>query len=197
MRIFQETEHDGFFSVPDLKLDWSSLLSDKYNLWAKYKYALLKFYYSPNHEGTCSDVAREFNDKASSLNALIKQFGQAVQKAVGDFAVMHDKQIQYWVISMDGYNDHNKHLVWRLRPDLTEAIKKQLEREANLKKLFIEKFPLDSLRTMPIETYTNLNRKDSFCYWLESETYRLGSIWGGSSLKFGIYQFPKIRKKSR
>lgn len=196
MKIYQETEHDGVFSVPDLKLDWDLLLSDKYKLWAKYKYALLKFYYSPNHEGSCSDVAREFNDKASSLNALIMQFGRAVQKAVGNFVVMHDKQIQYWIISMDGYNDHNKHFVWRLRPDLTEAIKKQLEREANLKKLFIERFPLDSLRKMPIETYTNLNRKDSFCYWLESETYQLGSIWGGSSLKFGIYQFDKTPKEN-
>ena len=71
MKIYQETIVEGMFSVPDLKLDWDSLLSDKYKLWAKYKYALLKFYYSPNHEGSCSDVAQEFNDKASSLNALI------------------------------------------------------------------------------------------------------------------------------
>ena len=39
MKIYQETIVDGMFSVPDLKLDWDSLLSDKYKLWAKYKYA--------------------------------------------------------------------------------------------------------------------------------------------------------------
>ena len=62
--------------------------------------------------------------------------------------------------------------------------------------MFLKRFPLESLRTMPIEKYTNLNRTDSFCYWLESETYRLGSIWGGSSLKFGIYQFDKVPKEN-
>ena len=196
MRIYQETIHDGIFSVPDLKLDWESLLSDKYKLWAKYKYALLKFYYSPNHEGSCKDVAKEFNDNASSLNALIMNFGRAVQKAVGDFAVMRNNKMVYWIISMNGYNDENNHFVWRLRPDLTDAIKKQLEKEAKLKEKFLQRFPVKSLRTMPIEKYTNLNRNDSFCYWLESETYRLGSIWGGSSLKFGIYQFNELPKEN-
>lgn len=196
MRIYQETIHDGFFSVPDLKLDWESLLSDKYKLWAKYKYALLKFYYSPNHEGSCKDVAKEFNDNASSLNALIMNFGRAVKKAVGDFAVMRNNKMVYWIISMNGYNDENNHFVWRLRPDLTDAIKKQLEKEAKLKEKFLQRFPVKSLRTMPIEKYTNLNRNDSFCYWLESETYRLGSIWGGSSLKFGIYQFNELPKEN-
>ena len=196
MKIYQETIVDGMFSVPDLKLDWPSLLSDKYKLWAKYKYALLKFYYSPNHEGSCTDVAKEFNDTASSLNALIMNFGRAVQKAVGDFAVMRNNKMQYWIISMNGYNDEKNHFVWRLRPDLTDAIKKQLEKEAKLKEKFLQRFPVESLRTMPIEKYTNLNRNDSFCYWLESETYRLGSIWGGSSLKFGIYQFNELPKEN-
>lgn len=184
------------FSVPDLKLDWESLLSDKYKLWLKYRHALLKFYYSPNHEGSCTDVAQEFNDNASSLNALIMNFGRAVQKAVGDFAVMRNNKMQYWIIPMNGYNDKKNHFVWRLRPDLTDAIKKQLEKEAKLKDKFLQRFPVESLRTMPIEKYTNLNRNDSFCYWLESETYRLGSIWGGSSLKFGIYQFDKVPKEN-
>ena len=196
MKIYQETIVDGMFSVPDLKLDWDTLLSDKYKLWAKYKYALLKFYYSPNHEGSCSDVAQEFNDKALSLNALIMNFGRAVQKTVGDFAVMRNNKMQYWIISMNGYNDDKNHFVWRLRPDLTDAIKKQLEKEAKLKEKFLERFPVDSLRSMPIEKYTNLNRTDSFCYWLESETYRVGSILGGSSLKFGIYQFDKVPKEN-
>lgn len=195
MKIYQEAFVDGMYTVPDLKLDWDSLLSDKYNLWAKYKCALLKFYYSPNHEGSCSDVAREFNDKASSLNALIMNFGRAVQKAVGDFSVMQNNKMQYWIISMNGYYDEKNHFVWRLRPDLTEAIKRQLESEANLKEMFLERFPVESLRSMPIEKYTNLNRKDSFCYWLESGTYRLGSIWGGSSLKFGIYMFDQTPKE--
>ena len=54
---------------------------------------------------------------------------------------------------------------------------------------FLEKFPLEKLKDMTIEQYTNLNRSDSFCYWLESKTRILGSISGNSSFKFGIYQY--------
>ena len=56
---------------------------------------------------------------------------------------------------------------------------------------FLERFPLESLSKMPLDVYTNLNKEDSFCYWLESKTYHLGSIWGGSSYKFGIYKYKK------
>ena len=54
---------------------------------------------------------------------------------------------------------------------------------------FLHEFPLETLREMPLEKYTNLNRTDSFCYWLESRTYGLGSVWGGTSYKFGIYRY--------
>ena len=54
---------------------------------------------------------------------------------------------------------------------------------------FLHEFPLETLREMPLEKYTNLNRTDSFCYWLESRTYELGSVWGGTSYKFGIYRY--------
>ena len=54
---------------------------------------------------------------------------------------------------------------------------------------FIEKFPLETLKDMSLELYTNLNRQDSFCYWLESILYNLGSIWGGTAYKFGIYRY--------
>lgn len=57
----------------------------------------------------------------------------------------------------------------------------------DLYQLFNEAFPLDKLEEMTLEQYTNLNKSDSFCYWLESKTESLGSIWGGSSYKFGIF----------
>ena len=56
---------------------------------------------------------------------------------------------------------------------------------------FLEKFPILDLGKLKLEEYTNLNRDNSFCYWLESKTYELGSIWGGSSYKFGIYKYDK------
>lgn len=53
---------------------------------------------------------------------------------------------------------------------------------------FQEAFPLEKLSELTLEQYTNLNRSDSFCYWLESKTEYLGSIWGGSAYKFGIFR---------
>ena len=50
---------------------------------------------------------------------------------------------------------------------------------------------METLKDMPLEKYTNLNKDDSFCYWLESRTYELGSFWGGSSYKFLIYRYNK------
>lgn len=54
---------------------------------------------------------------------------------------------------------------------------------------FQKEFPISELMTLPLERYTNLKRIDSFCYWVESKTYCLGSIWGGTSYKFGIYEY--------
>lgn len=61
---------------------------------------------------------------------------------------------------------------------------------------FLEEFPLVELRSMTLEKYTNLNRNNSFCYWLEVKTAGLGSIWGGSSYKFGIYRYNVTPKRN-
>lgn len=53
---------------------------------------------------------------------------------------------------------------------------------------FLQTWPIERLRSMKLEEYTNLNRQDSFCYWLEQRTNELGGITGGSSFKFGIYK---------
>lgn len=56
-----------------------------------------------------------------------------------------------------------------------------------LKENFLNEWPLPRIEKMTIEDYTNLD-KNSFCYWLEAKTEDLGSIWGGSAYKFGIYK---------
>lgn len=56
-----------------------------------------------------------------------------------------------------------------------------------LKQSFLQEWPLRRIQSMTLEEYTNLD-KTSFCYWLEAKTHDLGSIWGGSSYKFGIYK---------
>lgn len=56
-------------------------------------------------------------------------------------------------------------------------------------KNFQAAFPKEKLIEMTLPQYTNLEKQNSFCYWVESKTDDLGSIWGGSSYKFGIYEY--------
>jgi|3_EtaG_2_1085321.scaffolds.fasta_scaffold01890_5 5-methylcytosine-specific restriction protein B len=68
-----------------------------------------------------------------------------------------------------------------------------MEKEKNkelhqLKQDFLDAWPLERVKEMGLEEYTDLKRDDSFCYWVESKTRPLGSIQGGTSYKFGIYK---------
>src|SRR3989339_2009867 len=52
---------------------------------------------------------------------------------------------------------------------------------------FKKVWPVERSRMMTLPEYTNSGKKDTFTYWIESKLDKLGSIWGGSSFKFGIY----------
>lgn len=52
---------------------------------------------------------------------------------------------------------------------------------------FLTAWPPERVRQMTLEEYTNANRDDAFVYWIEKRLEKLGSIWGGSAFKFGIY----------
>jgi 5-methylcytosine-specific restriction protein B len=52
---------------------------------------------------------------------------------------------------------------------------------------FLARWPLEELPDMQMDEYTRAGDKDCFTYWLEARTEGLGSIWGGSAFKFGIY----------
>jgi 5-methylcytosine-specific restriction enzyme B len=60
------------------------------------------------------------------------------------------------------------------------------EREA-LWNDFLTTWPIARLEKMTLPEYSRAGDKDCFTYWLESRTEGLGSIWGGSAFKFGIY----------
>ena len=55
---------------------------------------------------------------------------------------------------------------------------------------FLKRWSYERLKDMTLEEYTNIKEEndDYFCYWLESKTDKLGSVWGGSAFKFGIYR---------
>jgi 5-methylcytosine-specific restriction enzyme B len=52
---------------------------------------------------------------------------------------------------------------------------------------FLQIWPIERLKSMTLEEYTSSGANDSFTYWMEAKLANLGSIWGGSSFKFGIY----------
>ncbi len=53
---------------------------------------------------------------------------------------------------------------------------------------FLQRWPLTSLPNMTLQEYSTAGDSDCFTYgWLEQRTEKLGSIWGGSAFKFGVY----------
>lgn len=65
----------------------------------------------------------------------------------------------------------------------------------DLKKLFLEAWPIERVEEMKLPEYTDVKREDSFTYWVESKTRPLGSIQGGTSYKFGIYKRDNVDKE--
>jgi 5-methylcytosine-specific restriction enzyme B len=52
---------------------------------------------------------------------------------------------------------------------------------------FLQRWPLDKLKSLTIQQYTKAGSNDTFTYWLQTKTEPLGSIGGGREFKFGIY----------
>ncbi len=60
---------------------------------------------------------------------------------------------------------------------------------------FLEAWPPARVREMTLDEYTNPGKDDAFIYWIESRLDKLGSIWGGSAFKFGIYHRDRTEEK--
>jgi len=52
---------------------------------------------------------------------------------------------------------------------------------------FLTEWPASRLASMTLDEYTLAGSKDTFTYWIESRLDQLGSIWGGSAFKFGVF----------
>lgn len=52
---------------------------------------------------------------------------------------------------------------------------------------FLAAWTVERLEHMTLPEYSKAGDKECFTYWLESRTDSLGSIWGGSAFKFGIF----------
>lgn len=52
---------------------------------------------------------------------------------------------------------------------------------------FLREWPIERLRRMTLREYSAAGDGNTFTAWIESRLNQIGSIWGGSSFKFGIY----------
>lgn len=52
---------------------------------------------------------------------------------------------------------------------------------------FLAEWPPERVAAMTLDEYCKAGSADTFISWLEIKTETLGSIWGGSAFKFGIY----------
>ena len=67
-----------------------------------------------------------------------------------------------------------------------------------LREEFVKSFPIDKLSEMTLDQYAagkhDPKIDNTFCYWIEFRTVKLGSIRGGGAAKFGIYWSAKYGK---
>ncbi len=60
---------------------------------------------------------------------------------------------------------------------------------------FLKMWPIERLKTMSLPEYSKAGDQDTFTYWLEVKLAESGSIWGGSSFKFGVYSRKAVTEK--
>jgi len=70
-----------------------------------------------------------------------------------------------------------------------------LQQQYTLWDEFLRVWPVSRLATMTLDEYTQAGSKDSFTYWIESRLDELGSIWGGSAFKFGVFSRKDTEEK--
>lgn len=108
------------------KDEWLSLLKDD-NMPVQYKEALVKFYYMPEHRGSCTAVCNTMGGNAQSLNSYIARCGEYVQKQLDRFQIIRPNgRPCYWLVPMCEGKDlptgSEGTFESQLRPELVEAI---------------------------------------------------------------------------
>lgn len=51
----------------------------------------------------------------------------------------------------------------------------------------LKEWPIERLRRMTLQEHAAAGENHTFIAWIEERLDQLGSIWGGSAFKFGIY----------
>ena len=112
------------------KEEWLKLLKDS-AMPIRYKEALIKVFYAPNHRGSCTSICNELGGDPQSLNFDIADCGEYVQKRLGRFQIIRPNgKPCYWLVPMAEGKDLPRGsegtFEWQLRSELTEAIEEYL-----------------------------------------------------------------------
>lgn len=112
------------------KEEWLELLKDS-AMPIRYKEALIKVFYAPNHRGSCTSICNELGGDPQSLNFDIADCGEYVQKRLGRFQIIRPNgKPCYWLVPMAEGKDLPRGsegtFEWQLRSELTEAIEEYL-----------------------------------------------------------------------
>jgi hypothetical protein len=128
-------------------------------------------------------------EKYTAYLEFIKPIQARLNEALGRAADLIDVHSLLW-------NNHrtregNKASSWRdkLKEWLQSNPKRMPAELAQLREEFVRRFPKERLDELTLERYALGvdNLRDSFCYWLEFGTKKLGHL-GGTSQKFGVWK---------
>lgn len=72
---------------------------------------------------------------------------------------------------------------------------KELKQKNKLWDQFLKEWPINKLYEMTLDDYAKAGEKGTLTHWIESKLDKLGSIWGGSSFKFGVYSRKEKEEK--
>lgn len=132
MEIIQVQQKGDVYTcdVDISKEEWLEILQDEKTLQA-YKETLLRFYYMPEHRGSCVAVSKKMGGNAHALNLYVSKFGQYVKKRLNRFEIYGtDGNSSRWMVPMGKgrilSKDDEGSFEWELRPELVDAIQEYL-----------------------------------------------------------------------
>jgi 5-methylcytosine-specific restriction protein B len=124
MEIKKKIEQNGAYNCDiDITVEeWKAILLDNTLMSINYTNTLLQFHAEPEHKSTCKAIGDIYGISPQSINAIILNFGKAVQKKINRFQVVDaNGKPTFWIIPMTG-KSKGKHFEWTLRPELVQAI---------------------------------------------------------------------------
>lgn len=133
MQTIQVEYKNGYYScdIGITKGEWLEILKDA-NISDNFKDVLLRFYYMPEHRGSCTAVSKRFGGNPRTLNIIISKFGNRIRNLFKDrFEVVGvNGDFKRWIIPMNKgkylSKDDEGSFEWEVRSELVEAIKEYL-----------------------------------------------------------------------